>query len=315
MEDQNSHNADTKEKGFSYKKLRRAFAWNVLMSLIWFVGKIPAAVIRKMMDGLIMIGYATFFKRAKRKGLRSLDIAYGRVLSEQDKQAILKKSFRHFGRVISDMVCATRDLSEATNCFEIEHRRRLDEALSRGRGVLAVTAHLGYFPHMIFRMAKEGYKVAVIMRRPRDERIGDYCLRRMKESNVQTIYSVPARQCVRESIAALRENAIVFVLLDQHFGAPGRVTVDFFGHPAETGASPVVFAQRTKAAILPVFTVREEDGRQRIIFEREIVCEDADASDAAVAQCVQEITAVIEAYVRRYPSQWMWMHGRWKAQQ
>jgi len=76
-----------------------------------------------------------------------------------------------------------------------------------------------------------------------------------------------------------------------------------------------VFAQRTKAAILPVFTVREEDGRQRIIFEREIVCEDADASDAAVAQCVQEITAVIEAYVRRYPSQWMWMHGRWKAQQ
>ncbi len=282
--------------------------------MVWLVGKTPASFIRKAMAGVTTVGYSTFFKRARIKGLRNLDLAYGSALSVKEKEGILKGCFRHFGQVVVDMVCNTRDLNEATKCFEIKHRQRLDEALSRGRGVLAVTAHLGYFPHMIFRMAKEGYKVTVIMRRPRDEKIGEYSLRRMNESGVKTIYSVPARQCVREALAALRDNAIVFVLLDQHFGAPGRVTVNFFGHPAETGASPVVFAQRTGAAILPVFTVRENDGRQRIVFEPEIAVDPLDSSEQSVVLCVQQITDLIERYVRKFPSQWMWVHGRWKGE-
>ncbi len=298
-----------------YKKLRRAAAWNILVALLWLVGKTPAVFIHGAMAFLTTVGYATFFKRDKHRGLKNLDFIYGSKLSAKEKDGILKGCFRHFGQVISDMICATRDLTEAVKCFTIEERQRLDEALSRGRGVLAVTAHFGYFPHMIFRMAKEGYPVAVIMRRLRDEKLGAYVLGRMNDAGVQTIFSMPARQCVREAVTALRNNAVVFVLLDQHFGAPGRVSVDFFGHPADTGASPVVFAQRTGAAIMPVFTMREEDGRQRIVFEEEIKIEQGEQENPAIVQCVQKITHLIERYVRQYPAQWMWMHRRWKGLQ
>ena len=119
--------------------------------------------------------------------------------------------------------------------------------------------------------------------------------------------------CVNTTIEALRNNELVFITLDQHFGTAG-VFVDFFGKKAATATGPVVLAQRTKAALVPCFIIRQKDDTHIIRFEPAMRLELAESEEETVRLNVQKITSVIESYIRRFPAEWGWMHRRWKTQ-
>jgi lauroyl/myristoyl acyltransferase len=78
-----------------------------------------------------------------------------------------------------------------------------------------------------------------------------------KAYGVHTIYSQPRNECVNNTIAALRNNELIFIPIDQNFGT-GGIFVKFFGRQAATATGPVVLAQRTKAALIPCFILRQK---------------------------------------------------------
>jgi len=112
----------------------------------------------------------------------------------------------------------------------------------------------------------------------------------------------------------LRNNELVFIPLDQNFGSGGGVYVEFFGRKAATATGPVVFAKRTGATILPMFVVRQEDDRHKVIIEPLLQLEDIEDEKKSVEVNTAKITKVIEKYIRQYPQEWGWMHRRWKSQ-
>jgi len=38
------------------------------------------------------------------------------------------------------------------------------------------------------------------------------------------------------------------------------------------------------------------------------------AADETILINIQRLTVVIEAYIRKYPQEWGWIHRRWKSQ-
>jgi KDO2-lipid IV(A) lauroyltransferase len=70
-------------------------------------------------------------------------------------------------------------------------------------------------------------------------------------------------------------------------------------------------ALRTGAPIIPGVAVRIAEGRYRMIYEPPIEPPAADSPDA-VRELTQRCTDVLEMYVRRHPSLWLWMHRRWR---
>jgi KDO2-lipid IV(A) lauroyltransferase len=180
--------------------------------------------------------------------------------------------------------------------------------------VILVSAHFGNFPLMLARLAAEGYKVSGIMRFMRDERAEKVFLNKRNAMGIKTIYSQPREACVNNTIRALRDNEIVFIPLDQNFGTAG-VFVDFFGRKAATATGPVIFAQRTQAAIMPCFVVRQPDDSHTIVFEPQMPLEEGKDTDETIRLNIQRITNIIESYIRRYPQQWGWIHRRWKSVQ
>jgi KDO2-lipid IV(A) lauroyltransferase len=75
----------------------------------------------------------------------------------------------------------------------------------------------------------------------------------------------------------------------------------------------VVFALRTGAPILPMFIVREQGDRHRIIIEPPLELEKFEDDQQTLRVNITKITDLIEKYVRRYPHEWGWMHRRWKS--
>jgi KDO2-lipid IV(A) lauroyltransferase len=113
-------------------------------------------------------------------------------------------------------------------------------------------------------------------------------------------------------LRVLRKNGILGLLIDQNTGQWEGVFVDFFGMPACTTNGPALLALHTGAPVIPVFIVRQDDGRYRIIFGPEVDIIHTEDRENDVIENTRNFTAIIEKMVRRYPDQWLWVHNRWK---
>jgi KDO2-lipid IV(A) lauroyltransferase len=195
----------------------------------------------------------------------------------------------------------------------IEGVEHLDAAMARGKGVVAVTAHFGNFALMMLALARRGYAASSIIRPARDEKLSEYLHKKREEVGLGTVFAIPRKECISNSLKELRDGKLLFIPIDQNFGSGGGVYVDFFGQKAATATGPAVFAMRTGAMILPMFILREENDRHRIVIEPPVALKERDDEKEAITATMAKITSLIEAYIRRYPHEWAWMHRRWKS--
>jgi KDO2-lipid IV(A) lauroyltransferase len=295
-----------------FKKIRYLFLEALFRFFLWASSFSSCGSLRAIARFLVMNFLYRSNNRMVRNGQRTVRLAYGKEKTGQEQKALLRASFEHLADVVGEVIYYADNPDDACKMVTIEGREFLDEALSRGQGVVAVTAHFGNFPLMVYWMALNGYKVNVIMRRPREHRIAEYVLRKSSQCGMRVIYTIPNRQCVQEALRALRRGEILFILLDQNYGADARVNVKFFGRDSATGASPVIFVQRTGATVVPMFCVRREDDTHCIHVEPSVELDIGGEEQNDLTVNIQRIVDVIERYIRKYPSLWAWMHNRWK---
>ncbi len=300
-------------KNFS-KKFKRATARSGMIFAYWLIEHLPFSLVRGLLNFLLSFAFRLTV-RLKKISRESLRIAFGPEKTDEQIEHIIHDCFKNIRKGIIELLYYSRYPDRVQQTFSIKGKEHLDRALANGKGVILVTAHFGNFPLMMLDFAQMGYKVNVIMRRARDKKVADIILKIMNRVNVHTIYTHPRRGCVLESLKVLRNNELLFVLMDQHFGSEGGVMVEFFHRKAATAPGAVVIANRTGSPVLPVFCVRQKDSHQEIILEPEIFFEKCEKDEDTIQVNVSRLTRIIEKFIRMYPHEWGWMHRRWKKEQ
>lgn len=214
---------------------------------------------------------------------------------------------------LADLIFYVARPGRACDVFAVEGLRHLQQAHEAGKGAVIAVAHFGPFAAMLFKFLYEGYTVRVVMRAPRNKIFADELMTREVLFVPHPIYSTPLRSCVVDCSTALRNNELLVMPVDQNYGGPGRVFVDFFGRKAATAAGPAAYAFKTGAAFLSAFAYPLEGGRWQIKVEP-VVIDRSLPEREAVRAATQEVTARVEAAARAYPEEWVWMHRRWKTE-
>jgi KDO2-lipid IV(A) lauroyltransferase len=241
-----------------------------------------------------------------------LTIAFGAEKSKAEIEDIALGCFRTMASMAVEFFMFMRHPERIRKFVTIEGQEHLDEALKKGCGVVALSAHFGSFPLLLSRLALGGYKVHSVLRRMRDAGLDKLFEIKRDRMGVGSIYTQPREACVNLSLKSLRSNEIVFVQLDQNFGT-GGVFVDFFGTKAATATGPIIFSMRTGAPIVPMFIHRIEGPRHKIVIFPPIELKTQGDRDKILLDAVQDFTTLIEKYIRKYPHEWGWIHKRWKA--
>jgi len=86
--------------------------------------------------------------------------------------------------------------------------------------------------------------------------------------------------------------------------------VEFFGHQAWTLKSPILLARKTGAAILPVF-IRRQNSCHIVKIHPEVEVPST-ASEEEVKKVLKTINGYLEEYILENPTEWLWIHRRWK---
>jgi KDO2-lipid IV(A) lauroyltransferase len=293
------------------KSISRFAAWVGISICSLIVKIIPTCCLYSFAKSIAVLAYC-FAKKQKNIALDSLKIAFGKEKSAREIEKIAKDCFIYMAKGAVELMFFFDKPHALRDLVQLEGKENLDRALAAGRGVILVSAHFGNFPLLLGRLAQEGYKAGGIMKPMHDERMEKIFLKKREKFGVRTIYSQPRNTCVSNTINALRNNELVFIPIDQNFGT-GGVFVDFFGKKAATATGPVILAQRTRAALIPCFILRQPDDRHKIIFEPELKLEGGADPQEVILVNIQKLTNIIESYIRRYPAEWGWIHRRWKS--
>ncbi|HXE79372.1 MAG TPA: lysophospholipid acyltransferase family protein, partial [Vicinamibacterales bacterium] len=267
----------------------------------------PRALVRPA-GTLVGLAFYAFDRAHRRIADTNLATAFPKRTAAE-RRAIVREMFGHFGRVLVELLkfgTLTPDEMKAAVEFEGEERARA--AYAQGKGVLFFTGHFGYWEIHAIVHALRIQPIGVLARALDNPYLNDL-LERVRTSTGNTV--IYRRGAVRRVLRTLQAGQGVAMLIDQHLHSPDAIYVDFFERPAATTSTLAQLALRTGAPVIPVFALPLPGGRYRMIYEHPVAPPDADTPDA-IRQFTQRCTDVLEMYVRRHPSLWLWMHRRWR---
>lgn len=184
-------------------------------------------------------------------------------------------------------------------------REHLDRALAAGRGVLAVSLHLGHFAKVPLWLVQAGYPVSIVIREGRQVPRG-YYVDAMRRLGIEAIRIEPDRPAAPRVLDALRRGRVVMIYLDQGVKGDSGVDVDFLGKSVPMPAGPFVLARRARAPLVPVFL---HPRAQEVVIHPAVtpVAGRVSATDPAV----QALYRLAEFQIRAYPEYWQWRYRRW----
>jgi Kdo2-lipid IVA lauroyltransferase/acyltransferase len=282
-------------------------------ALVWLVVKAIGLLPRPLARAVgIAISWKVYLLhvRLRRVGMHNLAMAFPEK-SRREHATILRGVFTSLGRQLAEVCLFPSYTRENVGRVVVyDGFENFERALSRGKGVLFLTAHLGGWELSSFAHSLQGHPLHIVIR-PLDNVYLDRLIRHYRTMHGNS--TVDKDDFVRGLLSAMKSGETVGILMDTNMTPPQGVFVNFFGIPACTASGMARIAQRTDAAVVPAFTVWDPVLRKyRLRFDPPVTLVRTGDDDADVIENTALFTKVIEDYVRRYPDQWLWVHRRWK---
>lgn len=258
-----------------------------------------------------VIGGMSFYiaKRYQRATINNLSLAFPE-LTQAQARALAKEVFVMVGKNGGDVLRSFSYLSY--QAFEKTRvttgMENAERAHKKGKGVLFLTAHIGAFEMMATEMAFRGYKPLIVGATLKDPMLTNLVWKHRKKMGADVIER--GKETFR-LLKNLKSGGTMGILIDQDTQVKS-VFVDFFGKSCATPVGAAMLALKTGAAVVPVFCHLNNEGMQQIDCFPEVEVVNTGNEENDIVVNTQNFTSVIEQEIRKYPSQWVWMHERWK---
>jgi Kdo2-lipid IVA lauroyltransferase/acyltransferase len=250
-------------------------------------------------------------RRHRQIALANLEFAYGAELEAAARERLARQVFCHFVRFAWEMVeLLLAPLSMIKRKVVIVGEEHMTAALAQGQGAIAIAAHAGNWEYTVMGYALH-CRPGVVVGRDLDQPWAARLARYLRERGGNSM--VAKQKGLKGIMGHLRRNRPVGIVIDQNTTTAGGLLVDFFGKPART--TPVVaLLARRGIPVLPTLSRRLADGRHLMLILPPLTLKKTADAEADIQRHLQLQSLVIEAWVRAEPSQWLWLHRRWKNQ-
>jgi len=281
-----------------------AAAWVILKAL----GALPRPLARSLASGMMHIFYA-LLPRLRKTAEVNLRIAFPEW-SDTQRKKVIHGMLRNLGWMAAEFVRLPKYTKEnIEQIVVLDGHENFLEGQRRGKGVLYLTGHIGAWELSSFAHALYGFPLHYMARRIDNRKI---------DALVNSYRCLPGNRPIFKNESArmvlnvLKEAGTVGILADQNTMPGEAAFVDFFGKQASTSTGIARVALHTDAAVVPGYAVWDEIlGKYRLRFEPPVELIRTGDMERDVVENTQKFAKVIEDIIRKYPDQWVWVHGRW----
>ncbi len=290
------------------KAVKHGFILSLLAALRALFNLLPGSMASKLGAGLGRL-FFLLVPYERRKTLRQLAIAF----PDRDRawlRQMAAGTFASLGRGAAEFFRFKKLGPEGRQRMigEVRGFEHLAGPFAAGRGVVAVTAHVGHW-ELLASYTAAHTRVAVVARQAYDARVDEALTQMRRDYGVQVF---ARNTSVKPILKWLKEGGVLGVLCDQDTGVDS-VYVPYFGREAKTPSGAAWLAAASGAALVTAFSRRRRDGLYELEYQSEILLAAGGRTKAELKPVVSEYTRRLEAWVRVAPEQWAWNHDRWKS--
>ncbi|WP_313990726.1 lysophospholipid acyltransferase family protein [uncultured Selenomonas sp.] len=267
---------------------------------------LPHGAAMRIGAGLAQLAW--LFIPARRKDLARAQVMRCLGVSAAEGARIARESALRFGPMLMEVL--RFPVLKAHMADYVTLAGAVDELrAAAGKGAILATSHSGNWELMGAALAGSGLPIVAVAKKQRAAGMDRF----INEYRALVGMHVTYQTGVREMFRMVDAGWIVGLLSDQDPALRDGVIIDFFGQETNAFTGAAAIARRCRVPIFPVFIHRTADGHHILTVEAGIHVMQTDDRAADVRRVTQEVNARIEAWIRRYPEEWFWLHDRWKS--
>jgi len=230
-------------------------------------------------------------------------------LSDEEKKNIIEEMWDNLGRIIGEFYYIGKAKKEKFDEFvevSAETKANFDDLKKLKTGGIVVSGHIGNWEIGPKFFLKNGIKVRTLYR-PLNNPYVEKLTAEMRE--VELIEKGTSGS--RKIVEAIKNGEFVIILADQKIteGEP----VKFFHADATTATSIARIALKYNVPIIPARSIRlGKKFKFRVELEKPLAIQSSKDINFDVLRLTRQINEKLEGWIKEYPSQWFWVHDRWK---
>jgi len=293
--------------------MRERLEYILVKLFLWLAKVLPKSFIYNVIKAMTLLVYHLDKKR-RNLTIKNLTMAFPEKNREEVTE-LSKTVYMELSKTITEillMFTGKFDIDKAVSNYE-EAKNKLEEISKKSsNGVIVMTAHFSNWELAAHFLAKHGLPMLAIGRKGNNELI---------DTNITTPFrekygnqAVSKKKAMISMIKQLKNSGNIGLLIDQKAGSLNSVKVDFFGQPAETTLSIASLKLKFDSLVVPIFIARQSDGLYEMIINEpiEYIAEELEDKEKKLEAMTLKYNQTIEEVIRKYPSQWFWMHNRWR---
>ena len=290
------------------RALRHELAYRLARLIVLLVRSIPRALGLRLMAGLGRVLFL-LLRKDRQLARNHLNLVFGERWRPARIEATARQVFVNLAKTIYDALylsgCGDEEFNRLVPVRELDEMRRLH---GRGKGVVAISGHIGCFELLTHVVARGGMPICTIGQKLYDERI-DRMFTELRSRNGITFMHRDGAG--REIIRNLRAGMVFGALIDQDTNLEG-VFAHFLGRLAYTPDAPVRLAMKLGVPVVVAWIVRNPDDSHAFHTTREIILETGGDFTRNLVVNVEKVNAELSRIIEAHPAQWVWMHRRWQ---
>jgi KDO2-lipid IV(A) lauroyltransferase len=273
--------------------------------------RVPTRILAAIFESLFCLAWA-LDRRHRGYARINLGIAFPGI-ADRDARRIIFRMYRGLGTGLAELIRMPRmDREYLNHHIRIEGAEHLERSRREtGLGCILMTGHFGNWELFAHALSLLLEPISVVAR-SRDSNALDRAITERRKLSGNRVIS--RDRAARAILAALRGKTHVGVLIDQDVPLGKGVFAPFFGVAASTTDGIARLALSTGANVHPAFIHRDPEGRFRHVlrFGPAIPMDRAADREEEMRALTARCNEALERAIRIGPSDWMWIHRRWK---
>jgi KDO2-lipid IV(A) lauroyltransferase len=194
--------------------------------------------------------------------------------------------------------------------LHIDNLDQIVGLLVRHKGLIMLTGHYGNWEILGYLMATLGFETVSIARPLDNPYVNEWVLG-VRERMGQRV--VDKKGATAEVVPVLRAGGTVAFIADQDAGKKG-LFVEFFNRPASTYKSIGLLAMQFEVPVVIGASRRRGDRFEfDVVIQDVIYPDDWKGQDDPLRYITERYSKGVEDFVKADPSQYLWVHRRWKS--
>lgn len=226
------------------------------------------------------------------------------VFADKVRETFQMQAYNYF-----DMfrIPATSD-EEIQARVTVEGWEHMEEALSQGNGVIAVSAHFGNVDILLQMIGLLDLKATLVTEHLKPERLFQYVADIRSRHGIEI---VPVDASLKPIFRALRAGELVVLALDRDVTG-NSVNIEFFGEQARLPDGYARLSRRTGAPIVLAFGVRLPDHHIRVRVEPALEVPQTEDRTRDTRTIMRWALDIAEGYIAEHPEQWVMFRPVWQ---